>query len=84
MANISNKCIFSLLMLLFILFAAHSPMVVQARPLPSSQQQRYLKVLSTLGIMCRCCDGSEGECTSTWEGSCSNLDCSPWRSSSRL
>ncbi|KAB1217803.1 hypothetical protein CJ030_MR3G014787 [Morella rubra] len=28
---------------------------------------------ATLGIVCKCCDGSSGECRSTWDASCPKL-----------
>ncbi|KAG4920286.1 hypothetical protein AAZX31_18G033200 [Glycine max] len=38
------------------------------------------QVYSTLGLVCKCCDGKGGECTSTWEDdACSNLVCKPWK-----
>lgn len=47
-------------------------------------------VLATLGVVCKCCDGvatggggkEEGEgkgCVAVWSGSCSNLQCLPWK-----
>ncbi|CBI30472.3 unnamed protein product, partial [Vitis vinifera] len=39
----------------------------------SSSRQRYWKIFTTLGMVCKCCDGVGGECTSTWNMSCSNL-----------
>lgn len=37
------------------------------------------KMLATLGIVCKCCDGESGKCRSTWDGSCSKLQCLPWK-----
>ncbi|BAT85981.1 hypothetical protein VIGAN_04358900 [Vigna angularis var. angularis] len=37
------------------------------------------QVYSTLGMVCRCCDGKGGECTTTWDDACSNLSCHPWK-----
>ncbi|AES71054.1 transmembrane protein, putative [Medicago truncatula] len=34
---------------------------------------------STLGLVCKCCDGEGGDCISTWDASCSNLMCKPWK-----
>ena len=39
----------------------------------------YARVFDTLGMICKCCDGPGGDCTSRWNGSCSNLQCIPWR-----
>ncbi|KAH1256942.1 hypothetical protein HKD37_03G006999 [Glycine soja] len=63
---------------------AEKPSVVEARTLSlTSSHQGYSKIFATLGIVCKCCDGVEGgACTSTWTESCSNLQCSPWKSHS--
>ncbi|KAK4342837.1 hypothetical protein RND71_038653 [Anisodus tanguticus] len=66
------------------------------RPISVQQQQHsnkftssveYLKMFETLGMVCKCCDGvdiGEGKkqdlCSATWDGSCSNLQCFPWKS----
>lgn len=41
----------------------------------------YEKVFATLGVKCKCCDGSSSDenCKSIWEGSCSKLQCLPWK-----
>ncbi|KAK4359215.1 hypothetical protein RND71_021444 [Anisodus tanguticus] len=53
----------------------------------SSSSVEYLKMFETLGMVCKCCDGvdiGEGKnqdlCSATWDGSCSNLQCFPWKS----
>ncbi|KAJ0984053.1 hypothetical protein J5N97_002409 [Dioscorea zingiberensis] len=54
----------------------------QARPLPVMNQERYVKVMASLGIMCQCCDGEGGACRSTWDyatATCAKLDCRPWK-----
>ncbi|KAF3969859.1 hypothetical protein CMV_006380 [Castanea mollissima] len=56
--------------------ASEKPIVTEARPL---SQQRFSEIFSTLGVACKCCDGEKGECTSTWTGSCSKLQCLPWK-----
>ncbi|KDP44860.1 hypothetical protein JCGZ_01360 [Jatropha curcas] len=38
------------------------------------------KFFATLGLECKCCDGDKGECRSSWESSCSKLQCHPWKS----
>jgi len=40
----------------------------------------FSKNLAELGVVCKCCDGGGGDCRSTWTESCSNLQCSPWKS----
>ncbi|OWM81776.1 hypothetical protein CDL15_Pgr007814 [Punica granatum] len=69
-------------LLLLIVSASEDGAVAEAaRPLSSfpssSSKPRYAKILATLGIVCKCCNGSE--CTSTWNGSCSQLQCLPWK-----
>ncbi|KAL8152732.1 hypothetical protein V2J09_010492 [Rumex salicifolius] len=52
--------------------------IALARPIPSpSYFGKYSNVLETLGVACKCCDG--GECKSSWSGSCSQLQCLPWK-----
>ncbi|KAF7142242.1 hypothetical protein RHSIM_Rhsim05G0199800 [Rhododendron simsii] len=53
----------------------------EARPLSFLPQQRFSKVFETLGVVCKCCDGPGGECTSTTgiNPNCSNLQCLPWK-----
>ncbi|KAK4771327.1 hypothetical protein SAY87_031859 [Trapa incisa] len=70
------------LLLLLVATASEDRVVAQAsRPISSlprwPSQQRYSKILATLGIVCKCCD--EGQCASTWEGPCSQLQCLPWK-----
>ncbi|CAN4106009.1 unnamed protein product [Withania somnifera] len=65
-----------------------------ARPISVQQQHnskfsssiKYLKMFETLGMVCKCCDGADfGQgikqdlCTTSWNGSCSNLQCFPWK-----
>ncbi|KAL4340407.1 hypothetical protein GQ457_08G019660 [Hibiscus cannabinus] len=65
----------SLLLLLVVMM-----WVSAARPLPVlPDQQRYWKMLGSLGVVCECCDGSEGECSATWTQPCSKLKCLPWK-----
>jgi len=40
----------------------------------------FSKNLAALGLVCKCCDGEGGGCTTTWTEPCSNLQCSPWKS----
>ncbi|KAK9289951.1 hypothetical protein L1049_008113 [Liquidambar formosana] len=65
----------SLLLLLLILLigspVSHKPQAVEARLLPFLSQQRESRIFTTLGLVCKCCDGSGGECTSTWSTTCS-------------
>ncbi|CAN4116017.1 unnamed protein product [Withania somnifera] len=53
-----------------------------------SSSVEYLKMFETLGMVCKCCvvgaDFGQGKnqelCSATWDGSCSNLQCFPWKS----
>ncbi|KAJ8484719.1 hypothetical protein OPV22_017204 [Ensete ventricosum] len=47
----------------------------EAASIPFTKQERYVKVLESLGIKCQCCDGDDGECSSSWDTTCSKLDC---------
>ncbi|XP_028783440.1 uncharacterized protein LOC114752016 [Neltuma alba] len=81
-----NKCPSLLLLLPLLLVLASSvsqkPSVAEARPLSLRshlQGGSQTLTLASLGVVCKCCDGIEGACTSTWTDSCSNLQCSPWK-----
>ncbi|CAL9097310.1 unnamed protein product [Musa acuminata var. zebrina] len=47
----------------------------EAASIPFTKQERYVTVLESLGIKCQCCDGDDGECNSSWDTTCSKLDC---------
>ncbi|CAJ1949367.1 unnamed protein product [Sphenostylis stenocarpa] len=71
------------LVLLVVLIAssvAEKTSVVEGRTLSLTSHQGYSKNLATLGLVCKCCDGVGGACATTWTHSCSNLQCSPWKS----
>ncbi|XAR71977.1 hypothetical protein NMG60_11018444 [Bertholletia excelsa] len=72
-----------LLLLLIMMTTAifkHPGVQVQAGAMAPQFPQKYSKVFSSLGLVCKCCDGVEGgECRSTWEGPCTNLRCAPWK-----
>ncbi|KAL5709359.1 hypothetical protein ACHQM5_020059 [Ranunculus cassubicifolius] len=77
--GISRRDVFLILMWLVV---AQVPRVqgVESRTksLSFTEQHRFSKVFATLGVSCKCCDGKEGVCRSTWESSCSKLECLPW------
>ncbi|GMH10185.1 hypothetical protein Nepgr_012026 [Nepenthes gracilis] len=53
---------------------------VRARPLAlPPHHPSYSKFYETLGVVCKCCDGVGAECSSRWTGSCSKLQCLPWK-----
>ncbi|XVF76712.1 hypothetical protein PTKIN_Ptkin13bG0288600 [Pterospermum kingtungense] len=73
-----------LLLLLLVISVSTSqvPLASAARPLSIlPDQQRYSKIFATLGVVCKCCDGtgSDGECSGTWTQPCSQLKCLPWK-----
>ncbi|CAJ1801560.1 unnamed protein product [Sphenostylis stenocarpa] len=65
-------------MLLIIIVASTS--LSEGRTLSLISGQGYSKIFATLGVVCKCCDGVGGACTSTWTESCNNLQCYPWKS----
>ncbi|XWS43781.1 hypothetical protein CRYUN_Cryun16bG0133500 [Craigia yunnanensis] len=69
-----------LLLLVFSVSASQVPPASAARPLSIlPDQQRYSKIFATLGVVCKCCDGTGAECSSTWTEPCSQLKCLPWK-----
>ncbi|KAI4354582.1 hypothetical protein L6164_003432 [Bauhinia variegata] len=78
--GIINKPLLLLLLLAMVLSHAQKPSITEARPLSLIAHQGYSKIFATLGVVCKCCDGINGDCTSTWTESCSNLQCFPWKS----
>ncbi|CAI0471189.1 unnamed protein product [Linum tenue] len=72
-----------LLLLLLSISANHYLTTAEARTLPfSSTHLRSSKIFATLGVICKCCDnrqGENGECSISWKGSCSDVQCLPWR-----
>ncbi|PKU86466.1 hypothetical protein MA16_Dca017027 [Dendrobium catenatum] len=75
----SNRVRWPLLLLLVITNTHFFPKQAEARPVSSVQQEGYVKELQLLGLMCRCCDGVDGECRSSWGPTCAKLDCKPWK-----
>ncbi|XAR68890.1 hypothetical protein NMG60_11000294 [Bertholletia excelsa] len=74
-----NRPLLLLFLLLVIGLTSKRTGFAEARPLSVVPEQRYSKIFATLGLACKCCDGSSGKCTSAWVGSCSNLECLPWK-----
>ncbi|KAL2554548.1 uncharacterized protein Fot_08167 [Forsythia ovata] len=79
---------FFVLLLSIISFAYQDSSSAEARAAPppflSPQQVGHWKDFSTLGVVCRCCDAGGSsidgeECTNSWVGYCSNLQCLPWK-----
>ncbi|URE24662.1 hypothetical protein MUK42_07379 [Musa troglodytarum] len=71
------KARFLVVLMLLVSLHAHVSMSTEARPLASDKEHRYVEVLQSLGIRCRCCDGVGGECRSTWASHCDKLECHP-------
>ncbi|KAI5584443.1 hypothetical protein POPTR_006G092300v4 [Populus trichocarpa] len=67
-----------LLLLIVTVSASQKQITSEARTL-LSQKQKYSKIFSTLGVVCKCCDETGAECATTWTGSCHNLQCLPWK-----
>ncbi|KDP24534.1 hypothetical protein JCGZ_25098 [Jatropha curcas] len=67
-------------LLLLTISLSRNPRFTEARTLSFLSEQSHSKIFATLGIVCKCCDGSKGECSSTWKtGSCNKLQCLPWK-----
>ncbi|GKV10068.1 hypothetical protein SLEP1_g21487 [Rubroshorea leprosula] len=80
MAMETQKCFLLLVLFLYVYISAtHNSVGAEARPLPVVPQQKPTKFLATLGVVCKCCDGSGRECSVTWTDPCSNLQCEPWK-----
>ncbi|OIT39140.1 hypothetical protein A4A49_00712 [Nicotiana attenuata] len=70
----------------FGLADAARPISLQSQNSKFSSSVEYLKIFKTLGMVCKCCDGVDSRegrkqdlCSATWAGSCSNLQCFPWK-----
>ena len=82
-----------ILFLVVIVFACNqeSKVLVQARaflvqPETKTENMHANTLFSSLGLVCKCCDDAAkggGECVATWKGTCSDLQCSPWKSQTR-
>ncbi|KAJ6865138.1 hypothetical protein NC651_035644 [Populus alba x Populus x berolinensis] len=68
-----------LLLLIVTVSASQKQRTIEARALSSLPQQKYSKIFPTLGVVCKCCDSTGSECTTTWTGSCHDLQCLPWK-----
>ncbi|XP_015584384.1 uncharacterized protein LOC8279737 [Ricinus communis] len=81
--TVSSKSSSLLLLLLLVLTVSLSQksIITEARTLSFLPEHAgKSKIFATLGIVCKCCDGNlQGECTSTWKGTCRKLQCLPWK-----
>nr|GMD43417.1 Fibropellin-1 like [Ipomoea batatas] len=86
-SSASRPYLLLILLILHLSSQKHSRFA-EARPLISlvNQESKYAKLFATLGMVCKCCDGAEvsdgGEsegCKASWSGSCSKLQCLPWK-----
>ncbi|KAJ9185280.1 hypothetical protein P3X46_004933 [Hevea brasiliensis] len=79
MGMFSKSPLLFLLLVLSISFP-QKPRITEARTLSFLAEQNHSKIFATLGVVCKCCDGGQGECTRTWKkGSCHKLQCLPWK-----
>ncbi|XP_057440471.1 uncharacterized protein LOC130732442 [Lotus japonicus] len=69
-----------MLVIIMVVLVTEKPSVIEARTLSLVSNQGYSKIFATLGVVCKCCDGVGGSCTSSWTESCNNLQCLPWKS----
>ncbi|KAL0915152.1 hypothetical protein M5K25_015551 [Dendrobium thyrsiflorum] len=75
-----KKISFCFLLLLIIFHGAGQIKIEgEAKKISFAKQEKYGKVLQSLGLMCRCCDLDGGDCRSSWDSPCYKLDCQPWR-----
>nr|XP_004492372.1 uncharacterized protein LOC101514220 [Cicer arietinum] len=75
-----NKPHVLILLIIMVILVSDKPSLTEGRTLSLISNQGYSNILATLGVVCKCCDGIGGTCTSTWKKSCNNLKCSPWKS----
>ncbi|KAL4347832.1 hypothetical protein GQ457_17G007110 [Hibiscus cannabinus] len=73
-----------LLLLLISVSTSPLPLAMAARPrpispLPDQQIAGNSNVFALLGVVCKCCNGTGGECSSTWTQPCPHLNCLPWK-----
>ncbi|KAG9146093.1 hypothetical protein Leryth_027292 [Lithospermum erythrorhizon] len=85
-----NLLFIALIMVIGFACNQESKVFIQARPLLVKQETEKETIhrntlFATLGLVCKCCDDAtkgDGECVSTWKGTCSDIKCSPWKSHS--
>ncbi|GMI69747.1 hypothetical protein HRI_000644000 [Hibiscus trionum] len=66
--------------MLLLLLLVSVPLAMAARPISSlPDQQRNSNIFAVLGVVCECCNGTGGECSSTWTQPCPQLKCLPWK-----
>lgn len=74
-----------LICILLLLFFSRFMVIVYRRIWSLFENQLavagYVKVLQSLGMTCHCCDGTRGECQSSWDSTsnCGKLQCRPWK-----
>ncbi|TKY65956.1 Proteasome inhibitor-related protein [Spatholobus suberectus] len=52
------------LLIIMVVSIAEKPSVIEGRTLSLISGQGYSKIFATLGVVCKCCDGVGGACTS--------------------
>ncbi|KAH1199138.1 hypothetical protein GmHk_18G052567 [Glycine max] len=53
-----------MLLIIMVVSIAEKPSVIEGRTLSLISGQGYSKIFATLGVVCKCCDGVGGACTS--------------------
>ncbi|OAY41398.1 hypothetical protein MANES_09G098400v8 [Manihot esculenta] len=79
--GVSSKSSVLFLLLVLAVSSAQKPRIIaEARTISFLAEQNHSKIFATLGVVCKCCDGEQGECRRIWKkGSCHNLQCLPWK-----
>ncbi|KAK8613142.1 hypothetical protein V6N13_100915 [Hibiscus sabdariffa] len=73
---------FIMLLLLLVISVSTPPLplAMAARPISGlPDQQRNSNVFALVGVVCKCCNATGGECSSTWTQPCPHLNCLPWK-----
>ncbi|OWM70014.1 hypothetical protein CDL15_Pgr025863 [Punica granatum] len=67
------------LLLLMVVTIIQWPKEAEGRMVKFEHRANNSNFYSTLGLVCECCDGPEGECRSKWDAPCAKLKCHPWK-----
>ncbi|KAE7996702.1 hypothetical protein FH972_001402 [Carpinus fangiana] len=73
------RLFFWLLIIFAMLQQPRASGVVRAVTIKDHQRGYSKAFVATLGLVCKCCDGMGGECSSTWNYTCPKLQCLPWK-----
>ncbi|URE12477.1 hypothetical protein MUK42_04238 [Musa troglodytarum] len=64
-----------ILLLLVSSSLVHISLAAEAASIPFTGHEMISGYLESLGIKCQCRDGDAGECSSSWDSTCSKPDC---------